>query len=159
MGQDWVVLSDRERQAARLGEEALDRALVALGHRPALDNPDFRLAEPIALDIPNAVLEKPGAAPLRFVFGPTLDIWVGPFSEVILVDVAAEDDAQRTEVIEDAQRVIEKLLRSSITCRAGRWLTAEITLQLPGDEPWRRLKVRAKGAELALEPCYAPYTS
>ena len=161
MRQDWAVLNDRERQAARLGEEALDRALTAVGSRPVLENPDFHYAKPVVLDVPNAVLEKSGVAPLRFVFGPTLDVWVGPFSEVVLLDIAADtvDDAQRTEAIEQAQPTIEKLLRSSISCRSGGWWTVEITLQLPSEEPWRRLKVQAKGMESALDANYAPYVS
>jgi hypothetical protein len=143
-------MSDQEREAARLGMRVLDNALIALGHRPALENPDFRAAEPVVGDLPNIVLEKAGVAPLRFIFGQQLDVWVGPFSEIVTVDIshATKDDAQWR---------IERLLRSSATCRIGK-RSVEIALQLPGNEPWLRLKVvGGSGAALTLEPTYAPY--
>jgi hypothetical protein len=133
-------MSDQEREAARLGMRVLDNALIALGHRPALENPDFRAAEPVVGDLPNIVLEKAGVAPLRFIFGQQLDVWVGPFSEIVTVDIshATKDDAQAT-------------------CRIGK-RSVEIALQLPGNEPWLRLKVvGGSGAALTLEPTYAPY--
>jgi hypothetical protein len=143
-------MSDQEREAARLGMRLLDDALIALGHRPVLENPDFRVAEPVVGDLPNAVLEKPGVAPMRFIFGQQVDVWVGPFSEVVTVGVSqAKKD--------DAQWRIERLLRSSATCRI-RKRSVEIALQLPGHEPWLRLKVASRsGAALALDPTYAPY--
>jgi hypothetical protein len=68
-----ALMTEREREAARLGMEALDQALMALGRRPVDQNPDFRLADPVVGDLPNVVLDSPGAAPLRFVFGPDLE--------------------------------------------------------------------------------------
>jgi|tagenome__1003787_1003787.scaffolds.fasta_scaffold20971927_4 hypothetical protein len=142
-------MSDQEREATRLGMHILDRALIALGHKPALENPDFRAAEPVVGDLPNIVLEKAGVAPLRFIFGPQLDVWVGPFSEVVTVDIS---DATK----DDAQWRIERLLRSSVTCRI-RKRSIEIKLELPGDEPWLRLNVRATGLASTLERHYAAY--
>ena len=142
-------MSDREREAARIGMQVLNDALTALGYKPAPENTDFRIAEPVVGDIPNTILDKPGVAPLRFVFGLELDVWVGPFSEVLTLDVS---DAAKDE----AQRRIEKLLRSSVECRMGRWFM-NITLRLPREEPWLRLKVGASGYPATLEPVYAPY--
>jgi hypothetical protein len=145
------MISDQERETARLGTQLLDRALVALGRRPAVENEDFRAADPVVGDLPNTVLEKPGVAPLRFIFGPQLDVWVGPFSEVVTATISEA-------TADDAQRQIERLLRSSVDCRIRR-NSAEITLQVASDEPWLRLKVRAAGLAAALEPRYAPYVS
>jgi hypothetical protein len=110
------MINDQEREAARLGLQALDRALMALGRRPVDQNPDFRLAEPVVGDLPNAVLEKRGAAPLRFVFGSDLDVWVGPFSEVVTLKVseATKDLIQ--------QRIEESCGHPSrVSLARGRW--------------------------------------
>src|SRR5690242_18320847 len=98
-------MTDWEREAARLGTQALDRALIALGQRPTAENPDFRVADPIVGDLPNTVLDKPGVASLRFIFGRELDIWVGPYSEVV---TAEPSEATQN----DLQRPIERVLRS-----------------------------------------------
>lgn len=143
------MISDHEREAARVGMRALDQALVALGRPSVSQNPDFNFAEPVVGHLPNIVLEKRGVAPLRFVFGFDLDVWVGPFSEVILL-TASEASFDLIQ-----QRVAE-LLSSSIFCQAGRG-SMVITLQLPGDEPWLRLKVRASGLSSELDSAYAPY--
>ena len=143
------VINDQEREAARLGMRALDQAVISLGHRPVLENPDFRVTDPVVGDLPTTVLKKPGVAPFRFIFGPDLDVWVGPFSEVVSARVS---DARK----DDAQRRIEDLLQSFVTCRPGK-RSMEITLQCPGDEPWLRLKVRASGLASTLEPMYSPY--
>lgn len=143
------MINDQEREAARLGMQALDQALISLGHRPVLENRDFRVADAVVGDLPTTVLEKPGVAPFRFIFGPDLDVWVGPFSEVVTARVS---DASKN----DAQRRIEELLQSSVTCRPGK-RSMEITLQRPGHEPWLRLKVRASGLASTLEPMYLPY--
>jgi hypothetical protein len=37
------------------------------------------MIDPVVLDLPNAVDEKPGCAPLLLRFGPYLDLSVGPF--------------------------------------------------------------------------------
>ncbi len=138
-----------KREAARLGMEALDQVLLALGQQPVHENPQFHVADPVVGDLPNVVLEKPAAAPLRFVFGQDLDVWVGPFSEVVLLRVS-----EATKGIIHQQ--IERILLSSVACQAGK-KSMVITLQLPDSEPWLRLKVRASGQSSALEPYYAPY--
>jgi hypothetical protein len=147
------MLGDRDREAARLYMQVLDQALISLGRRPVSDNPDFRVTEPLVLDVPTTVLEKPGVAPLRFMFWPdNLDVWVGPFSEVVVVQ---SSDAGKKN---DPLRMIAALLQSSVTCRRKRWWM-EITLQRPGAEPWHRLKVSGfdRQAAEALEPIYSPY--
>lgn len=138
----------REHEAARVGMEVLDQVLVAFGEQPVHANPQFHVADPVVGDLPNVVLEKPGAAPLRFVFGQDLDVWVGPFSEVVLLRVS---EATRSLI----HQQIERILLSSVACQDGK-KSMVITLQLPGAEPWLRLKVRASGLA-ALEPFYAPY--
>lgn len=143
------MMNEEERETARLGAEALDEALIALGEHPVGDNPDFHAAAPVIGDIPNAVLEKHGAAPLRFIFGSVLDVWVGPFSEVLTLKVS---EGTR----EVMRRGIEDVLCSAFTCRPGK-RSVEIALQLPDTRPWLRLKVRASGLSYALEPFYAPY--
>jgi hypothetical protein len=144
-----LVINDQEREAARLGMRLLDQALISLGCRPVSENPDFRSTDPVVGDLPTAVLDKPGVAPFRFIFGRDLDVWVGTFSEVVIAPVS---DARTP----DARYRIEELLRSSVICRPGKRLM-EISLQRPGDKPWLRLSVRASGSVSALEPVYAPY--
>jgi hypothetical protein len=143
------MINDQEREAARLGMQLLDQALISLGQRPLVDNPDFRATDPVVGDLPTRVLEKRGVAPFRFNFGLVLDVWVGPYSEVVHAQVS---DATN----KDAQRQIEEVLLSAVTCRAGK-RSMEITLQRPGDEPWLRLMVRASGLASTLEPTYSPY--
>lgn len=143
------MLNRGEREASRLGANALDQALISLGRRPVSDNPDFRVTDPVLGDLPTVILDKPGAAPFRFVFGRDLDVWVGPFSEVITAPVSPEE----TEKIQEG---IERVLKSSVSCRSQKkWL--EISLQLQSEEPWRRLKVRAGGFVSGLAQDYAPY--
>lgn len=142
-------MNDQEREAARLGIEALDRALADLGRPPVGDNPDLHMAPPVVGDIPTAVMDKPGGAPLRFVFGRVLDIWVGPFSEVASAEVLPET---RDRV----RDLIAQVLRSEVMCRGGR-RSVEIVLRHPGQEPWLRLKVRGARAAAPLQPFYSPY--
>jgi hypothetical protein len=144
-------MSDRERKAARLGMEALDGALVDLGYLPVGENPDVRMADPVVGDLPNAVLEKPGSAPLRFVFGRDLDVWVGPFSEVVSAEVLEETMGR-------VRGLITHVLRSEVTCRDQR-RSVQLVLRVPGQEPWLRLKVRGATASATLPPRYAPYAS
>jgi hypothetical protein len=144
-------VNDEEREAARLGMQILDQALVSLGQKPALESPDFRVTEPVVGDIPTTVLERRGVAPFRFVFGRDLDVWVGPFSEVILAPVRAAAE-------KEIQQRIEVLLQSSVTCRPGK-RSMEIALQRPGSVPWLRLKVRASGVATKLEATYSPYVA
>lgn len=143
------MMSDQEQESARLGMLALDQALVAVGQQAVDQNPDFHFAEPVLGAIPNVALQKPGVAPLRFVFGLDLDVWIGPFSEVVLLTVT---DASFGLV----QRRIEELLRSSVRCASGKRSNV-ITLQLPGAAPWLRLRELGGGPSHTLEPVYAPY--
>ncbi|WP_240643939.1 TfoX/Sxy family protein [Antribacter gilvus] len=142
-------MTPEEREATRLGAEALDRALVALGRRPAAENPDFRAGEPLAGIFPTLLLEKPGVAPLTLVLAPYLDVWVGPFSEVVLIVI---EESSPGEV----QGLLEKVLRSAVTCRKGRWATT-VTLQIPGEEPWIRLKDLGTRGKASLEGDFLPY--
>ncbi len=145
-----VVMNDQEREAARLGIEALDGALVALGYPPIGENPHVRMTAPVIGDIPNAIVEKPGTAPLRFVFGRDLDVWVGPFSEVVSAELLG---ASRDHV----QHRIAQVLRSEVTCRVGRrWV--KLVLQIPDQKPWLRLRVcGGASSALGMQPRYAPY--
>jgi hypothetical protein len=140
---------DREREAARIGLEALDEVLVAHGEDPVHRSSNFHETVPVKGDIPNVVLEKPGAAPLRFVFGIEFDVWIGPFSEVVLLEASEEAKGLIRQRITD-------VLRSSVAYRAGK-RSATIALRLPGAKPWLRLKVHASGLESSLEPFYPPY--
>jgi hypothetical protein len=142
-------MNDREREAARLGMVALDASLVELGYPPVGDSPDVRMADPVILDIPNAVIEKPGCAPLRLIFGPDLDLWVGPYSEVILEPV-------QEETLSDIQDVITQVLRSEVTCHY-RKRSVKLVLRIPGQDPWRRLTVYGAHEEARLAARYEPY--
>jgi hypothetical protein len=143
------MLSDREKEAARLGMAALDAALVDLGCPPLGENPHVRMVDPVVLDIPNAVVEKPGCAPMLFVFAPHLDVWIGPFSELLNLDVL--EDTQ-----EHVQHLIRRVLRSEVTFRK-RWRSVEIVLRVPDSEPWLQLTSFGGVSGLRLEPSYAPY--
>lgn len=143
-------MTGQEREAARLGMEALDQALIGLGRPPVEENPDFRMSEPVRGDLPNAVLDKLGVAPIRLIFGPDLDVWVGPFSEVVLLEVS---EATKGLIVHN----LKKILRSTIVCQAGR-RSVLITLAIPGAAPWLRLKVRGTSVSDSLEPSYEPYS-
>jgi hypothetical protein len=142
-------MNDREREAARLGIAALNGSLIELGFASVGDSSDVRLADPVILDIPNAVVEKPGCAPLRLIFGPDLDLWVGPYSEVILAPV-------QEHALSDLQDLITSILRSEVTCYY-RKRSVKLTLRIPGQDPWRRLTVYGAGPESPLRPRYEPY--
>lgn len=142
-------LSDKEKEAARLGMEALDGALVDFGYPPVGENPHVRMGYLDDLGITTAVVEKPGCAPLKFVFGPYLDLWIGPFSEVVTCKLT---EATRDQV----QCLIAQVLRSEVTWRA-RWMSVELVLRVPGSEPWRRLISHGGSPDPGLQPSYAPY--
>lgn len=144
------MLSDEQKEAlARLGMEALDGALVDLGCPPVRENPHVRTGHTEDLGLATAVIEKPGCAPLKFQFGPDLDVWVGPYSEVLMCELT---EATRDQV----RSLMARVLRSEVTSRA-RWMSVEIVLRVPGSEPWRRLRVFGAGRDLDLHPSYAPY--
>ena len=129
--------------------EALDGALVDLGYPPLGENRHVRMGDPLHGVLPTAAVEKPGCAPLKFVFGPYLDLWVGPFSEVL-----NEELTEATK--DDAKYWITQVLRSEVTWRA-RWMSVELVLRVPGSEPWRRLRTFGAGRDPDLQPSYAPY--
>ena len=145
------MMSDRERASVDLGMRILDEALMALGESPTQNSPFFRAAEPLIGVFPNLYLEKPDVAPFRFVFSTTLDVWVGPFSEVFLVDVLkTSPDALR--------EAIERILRSGVSVDTGwRVTTTTITLTEPAARPWLRLRVRARGVPHGLASYYEPF--
>lgn len=142
-------MNDRERVLVELGIGALNASLTALGYPPVGASRDVRMADPVVGDIPNAVVDKPGAAPLRFLFGRDLDIWVGPYSEVVQVPV----NEKTTGRIED---LITRVLRSEVICRHGR-TSLELILRIPDEDPWLRLRVRGTERAQTLEPRYEPY--
>jgi hypothetical protein len=144
-----VRLSDREKEAARLGMEAFDRALVDLGYPAVGENPHVRMGDPLHELLPTLVVDKPGCAPLKFVFGPYLDLWIGPFSEVL-----NEEVTEATK--DDVQYWMAQVLRSEVTWRA-RWMSVELVLRVPGSEPWRRLLTFGGSPDPGLQPSYAPY--
>jgi hypothetical protein len=82
-------------------------------------------------------------------FRPDLDIWVGPYSEVILAPV-------QEETLSDIQDLITMVLRSEVACQYRKW-SVKLTLRIPGQDPWRRLTVYGAGRESTLEAWYAPY--
>ena len=144
------MINDLEREAERLGRQALDGALIALGRQPLDRNPDFLDGDPVTGDIPNVVLHVPGIAPLRFIFGPDLDVWVGPFSELVTIEMSQEKLAF-------AQQRLEWVLQSAVTYESGRFWK-KVSLNRAGAKPWLRLKVRAAGSNARLQPSYAPYS-
>jgi hypothetical protein len=142
-------MNDQEREAARLGMSALDAALVALDQRPVAQNPDFRFAEPVIGDIPHIVLEKAGVAPVQFIFGRDLDIWVGPFSEVVLVTVTLAS-------LDLIQQRLQQILQSSVAYET-RKRSMVLTLQLADAKPWLRLTSYGRPDSPSLEPYYGSY--
>ena len=138
-----------ERYLAELGIQALNGSLVRLGYPPVGESLDVRMADPVVGDIPNAIVEKPGVAPFRFVFGRDLDMWIGPFSELLLLPVSEQAMGEIEEQLTQA-------LRSEVHCHYGRTM-AKVTLQLPGQVPWFTLRSWARGRVRALGPRYAPY--
>ena len=145
------MLSDERKKAlGRLGMEALDGALVDLGYPPVRENPHVRTGHTEVFGLTTAVVEKPGCAPLEFQFGPELDVWVGPFSEVVMYELT---EATRDEV----RSLIAQVLRSEVTWRP-RWMSVELVLRVPGSEPWRRLRSFGGSRDLGLHPTsFAPY--
>jgi hypothetical protein len=75
-------------------------------------------------------LEKSGVAPFSFVFGPAIDVWVGPFSEVVLQDVSKK-------TVDHLREALGQVFRSAVSVRSERWSTT-IAFRLPGAEPWLR---------------------
>lgn len=119
--------------AQRVVAEVVDEALVSLGLPPVRANPYVTFDEPLVADLPTLAFDKPGAAPLRFVLGGDLDLWVGPFSEVVVLPAPVE--AQRRALLD----VVVRVLRSEVECRRG-LLWTSLTLRLPGEEPWCRTR-------------------
>lgn len=142
-------MNDQERVLAELGIEALNASLAGLGYPPVGTNPDVRMAQPAVGDIPNAVVDKPGVAPLRLVFGRELDIWVGPYSEVVCVPVGEETRGRIEELI-------TRVLKSEVVCQYAR-KSVELILRIPDRDPWLRLRVHGAGRGPTLEPHYEPY--
>lgn len=142
-------MDSSDREVTRIARRALDDALVSLGRRPVSENPDFWPGEPVPGDFPTVVLEAPGVAPFQFVLGPDVDVWVGPFSEVVLVEASAETEATIRSRLRD-------VLLSTVTSRRRRWST-EIVLRVPGAEPWMRLRSYGRFTAAPLEPAYRPY--
>jgi len=142
-------MDERERALAAMGVDALNASLAGLGYPLIVSSSDVRMAEPVVGDIPNAVVERPGVAPLRIVFGRDLNIWVGPYSEVVTVPVSEETRGLMEEVI-------TKVLMSEIVCSYRR-RSVELVLRLPDHEPWMRLRVRGSDLQRLLEPRYQPY--
>lgn len=133
-----------------MGIDAMNAALSSLGKPPVGDPAsDIQFDEPVAFAIPTAVLNAAGAAPIKFIFHGYLDVWIGPFSEVLVYDVEKQTPS---EVEED----LRLLFTSEVACRY-RWGSVRITLSQPGHKPWRRLGVGGSGPVPRLEPLYAPY--
>ena len=142
-------MNDRERFLAELGIEALNASLAMLGHQPIEENPNVHMVDPVVGEIPNVVVEKPGVAPLRFLFGRDLDIWVGPYSEVVAAPV-------REETMVRIQDLITRVLTSEVLCRYRR-KSVELVLRMPDQNPWLRLKIRGADLKPTLQPRYEPY--
>lgn len=116
-------MNEQERVSAARGIDACNASLAGLGYPPIGANPDVRMADPVVGDIPSAVVDRPGVAPLRLVFGRDLDIWVGPYSEVVSIP-AGEDSRERME------ELITRVLKSEVLCRPRR-KSVELILQSP----------------------------
>ncbi|MDQ1294260.1 MAG: hypothetical protein QG608_2143 [Actinomycetota bacterium] len=86
---------------------------------------------------------------MRLVFGRDLDMWVGPYSEVVIAPVCEGTRGH----IED---LITRILRSEVECRYRR-KSIELILRIPNQDPWLRLKVLGADRKTILEPRYAPY--
>lgn len=144
-------MNERERALSSMGVDALNASLAGLGYPVIVSSSDVRMAQPVVGDIPNAVVERPGVAPLRVVFGRDLNIWVGPYSEVVTVPASEETRGLMEEMI-------TKVLMSEIVCTYRR-RSVELVLRLPDHEPWMRLRVRGSDLQRSLEPRYQPYAS
>lgn len=129
--------------------EAIDTLLRRAGLPIIESNDAFATFESGAGTRPGVELVKPGVAPLRFVMGLELDVWVGPYSEFLLVDPA-------TCGLDALIELLERVLRSQIMIAPGRWST-KITAQLPGSQPWRTLRVWPRGGVQVPSQTYRPY--
>ena len=142
-------MNEQERALAAMGVDALNASLSGLGYPVIVASSDVRMAEPVMGDIPNAVVDRPGVAPLRIVFGRDLNIWVGPYSEVVTVPASEETRGLMVERL-------SKVLMSEVVCNY-RGRSVELLLRLPDHEPWLRLRVRGSDLQRLLEPRYQPY--
>jgi hypothetical protein len=142
-------MNDREEYGARLGTRALPEVLAELGCAPLGSNPNIRVAEPDIGDLLTLEVDKPGVAPVRVIFGTELNIWVGPYSEVVVLPL-------RDETFREAKALISKVLRSEIRSRYRR-RSVELTLGIPGNDPWARLVVRGADGAPLLDAKYTPF--
>ena len=143
------MMSGTERAAARIAIDVLNAVLAEHGQPTLEQNPHFRSADPIMGVLPNFVLDKDGVAPLRFVFGQTLDIWVGPYSEVVVAEIVPD----RIGALRD---VVARVLHSHVAVMPGRyWTTLELSES--GMDPWRTLRVRHGGRRPSLNRQYLPF--
>lgn len=144
-------MSASEARAHAMVKEALDTALRRAGLPVIECNADFVVDESGAGFYPALLLVKSGVAPLRLVMGPVLDVWIGPYSEVVSVDTAT---CERDEMIE----LLERLLRSKFTITSGRW-AVKITAQLSGSQPWLALRIWGRGGVHVPSQAFLPYVS
>jgi hypothetical protein len=134
------MVSAHEQAGIELGLGLLDRELGTLGMPPLRQNPDFAEREPFLGVFPVFEVVRPGAAPFRFVFSSGVDLWVGPFSEILEIEAEAEN----AELIATS---VQRALRSVVEVSRVR-KTVVITLSLPGSaNPWLTVKVRGSDYE------------
>lgn len=144
-------MDDAEGALVFRGVAIVDRALVSIGGEPLAENPDLELTRSDYGGRPAVVLTRTDVAPFVFMLGHDLDVWIGPFSEVLLLSLAD------TTASASAALVV-KTLRSHVAYERRR-RNALLTCHLPGESPWLRLRVRPRGRSADLAASYEPYAT
>lgn len=142
-------MNERESVLAQYGIDAVNKALLKLGCPTISADSDICMAPPVIGDIPNAIVRKPRVAPFRIVFGRELNIWIGPYSEVVTVAVTENTRGLMEETI-------TRVLMSEVLCSFTK-RSVKLIIQIPDQEPWTKLRVHGMGLQPSLEPRYEPY--
>ena len=141
-------MTAKEEVLSARGTRALNDSLIALGYPVLGANPHVKMTTPVVGDLPNAAVDRRGVAPIRFLFGRELEIWIGPYE---IDNLSVEESTQ-----DDLQAAIARILCSEVRCESSRWST-RIVLALPGQRPWRTVRIVGRNRVDLLEPQYNPY--
>jgi hypothetical protein len=138
-----------ERDKIVAGQLALSAALAEIGEAPLGSNPDLIEDVPYLEVFPTYVAFREGAAPFTFVLGSELQMDVGPFSEVLVLDVDVSADELRDSLV--------RVLRSHVDVTVGR-IWATVTLTDSNGQEWRKLRVaRTAEARALTTRSWAPF--
>ena len=130
------VTTSEPQQPKDAYEQAVDRALEALGQTPLRANPAFLLTERPWTQF---VFNKPGSPTIWFDFGDEMEIGIDPFDEVF---VFVKPDVAKV------CNTVHRLLTSKISVYRPRW---KQTLTLTDDDgTWKRVTHSPPSRKLAI---------